>query len=126
MNIILLPIRKEHSDNIFNGSKKYEYRKTFPVGIERILVYESRGAGTVVGEFDVDGIIFANKEDLWMQTYKFGGVSKSQFEEYFQNRDSGIAIKVGELRKYGQGKPLAEFGLRRAPQNYIWIERAKE
>ena len=127
MNIILLPIRKEHSDKIFNHTKKYEYRKNFPLsGVDRILVYESRGTGMIVGEFDVSGVVSSDKANLWLLTGGVGGISKSQFEEYFRDREMAYAIKIGEVKKYEQGKSLAEFGLRRAPQNYVWIERSQE
>lgn len=125
MNTILLPIRKEHSDNIFNRFKRFEYRKTFPFsGVDKILVYESRGCGLVVGEFDVVDVIFSHKLDLWLLTSEFSGISKSQFEEYFRDKEKGCAIKIGDVRRYDKGKSLAEFGLWRAPQNYVWIERS--
>lgn len=96
------------------------------MGIDKILVYESRGAGLVVGEFDIETVISTDIANLWILTSEDGGVSKSQFEEYFRDREKGCAIKIGEVRKYEQGKSLAEFGLRRAPQNYVWIDRVEE
>lgn len=127
MNILLLPIRKEYSDCIFNRTKTYEYRRTFPkIALDTILVYESRGSGLVVGEVKVEEIISLPKADLWLRTFESGGITKDQFEEYFKDREMGYAIRIGETIKYEHGKSLAEFGLRRAPQNYVWIERSME
>ncbi len=125
MNIILLPIQKEHSEHIFNGSKKYEYRRSFPgIFIDKIMVYESRGCGLAVGELEVLDILYTDIAELWKQTSKEGGISKKQFEEYFNDKEKGYAVKIGEVSKYESGRPLSEYGLQRAPQNYVWIERS--
>ena len=49
----LFPIKKEYVKKIFDGSKAYEYRKSFcSLEVDTIVIYESRGKGLVVGEFE--------------------------------------------------------------------------
>lgn len=125
MSTILLPIRKEHSDNIFKGIKKYEYRRNLPnAKLKRILVYESRGCGLIVGEFEVADIIKDDKSKLWQLTSEGGNINQWQFEKYYKDKKYGYAIKIGRVLRYPQGKALSEFGLSRAPQNYVWVEKS--
>lgn len=50
----LFPIKKEYVKKIFDGSKAYEYRKSFcSLEVDTIVIYESRGKGLVVGEFKI-------------------------------------------------------------------------
>lgn len=50
----LFPIKKEYVKKIFDGSKAYEYRKSFcSLEVDTIVIYESRGKGLVVGEFEI-------------------------------------------------------------------------
>lgn len=54
MKSILISIRKPHSDNIFDGTKIIEWRKTMlPLG--HYYCYESGkyGKKKVIGEFDI-------------------------------------------------------------------------
>lgn len=123
MNTILLPIRKEYSDRIFDGSKLVEYRKSKPSKrVEKILVYESRGCGMIVGELEVLETIVCQKEELWSKTYEIGGVDKDEFDDYFSNRQEGVGYSIGKVIKYELPLPLSHYGVRRAPQNYIWIK----
>ena len=56
-NFLVLSIRKEHVERIFNGSKKYELRKQLPRdGFKRVFLYESGGTG-LVGYFDATAML---------------------------------------------------------------------
>lgn len=123
MKTILLPIRKVYSDLIFTGLKRVEYRKSVPPDIDRVLVYESRGCGMVVGHFDVKEIISDTPEVLWRSTAPVGGIGKSDFDAYFANRDSACAIMIQNPVMYDTPRPLDDYGFRRAPQNFVWIDR---
>ena len=120
---ILLPIIKTFSDSIFSGSKRYEYRKGIPQkGVERVIVYESRGAGMIVGEFDVAGILEGSPEEIWNLTKEASGTSKNHFLSYFRNRDKAYALKIGDYRRYDIPKPLSDYKISRPPQNFIYLE----
>ncbi len=59
MNVIL-PIHKQYSDRIFDGSKPYEFRNRVPKiqKGDKVFVYETKknGCGMIVGYFIVDGV----------------------------------------------------------------------
>ena len=54
---VLLSIRPQFALQIFEGSKRYEYRRAIfkREGVTSVLVYASAPIGKVIGEFEVLG-----------------------------------------------------------------------
>src|SRR5215211_1272220 len=98
---VLLSIRPEFALRIFDGTKRFEYRRIiFRERVDKIIVYASSPVKKVVGEFSVQGIIFADLGDLWHRTKRHSGISEEYFYSYFYDKDNGYAIKVGNITKY--------------------------
>lgn len=90
---LLLSIKSEHADRIFNGSKHYELRKVLPKEkFGRVFLYETRGIG-VVGFFDVGRILKKPIQQLW-GTVREGATTRRRFFEYFANCKEGYAIEI--------------------------------
>ena len=54
MATILLSIKPEYANKIFDGQKHYEYRKRIPKKeVSKIVVYSSAPEQAVIGEFEV-------------------------------------------------------------------------
>lgn len=54
MATILLSIKPEYANRIFDGSKKYEFRKHLPQKkIDKIVVYSTDPVQRVIGEVEV-------------------------------------------------------------------------
>lgn len=119
---MLLPINPEHVENILLGTKRYEFRK---IGcrraVDRIVMYSTSPISMVVGEVEVLGVIDGTPQEVWEQTSEFSGVSKEFFDSYYRGRERAIAYKLGAAKKYRQPKCLAEFGIRAAPQSFVYI-----
>ena len=100
----LFPIKKEYVKKIFDGSKAYEYRKSFcSLEVDTIVIYESRGKGLVVGEFEI------------------AGISESDFCSYFEGRDKACAYVVGNVNVFLKPKTLQDYGINVVPQNFCYI-----
>lgn len=124
MSVILLSIRKQFCDLIFTGLKKYEFRKKAPVSnVDKILVYESRGCGKIVGEILIEDILFGSVNQIWEWTNKDAGIDAESFSKYFEGHSRAIAYKISDFAKYENPIALSSFGISSAPQNYMWIER---
>lgn len=124
MNSILLSIHKNYSDKIFSGQKKFEYRRVIPKSrISRIMVYEARGCGKIVGELIIDNIVSGSISEIWESTSYAGGVTYHDFVNYFQGKNKVFAYSISKVKIYDKPKSLADFGLSKAPQNFVWIER---
>ncbi|MHB0670986.1 ASCH domain-containing protein [Roseomonas mucosa] len=122
---VLLSIKPEFAERIFDGTKRYEFRKAVYANraVQTVVVYVTQPVGRIVGEFDVDGIVEAAPECLWAETHAHAGVTRDFFDAYFEGRDRAFAIQVGEVRLYDAplvpGDVIANFT---APQSYMYVD----
>lgn len=123
MASIILSIHKQYCLSLFAGEKKYEFRKSVPSRpVSSIFVYEARGCGKVIGELKISETLVASPEDIWNQTKDMAGIDRESFFKYFKGKERAVVYVIFSYSKYEIPKPLSEFGISRAPQNYIWVE----
>ena len=73
---ILLSINPEHVENIFNGNKKYEYRKIkCKEKVDKIIIYSTAPIMQVVGEAEVKKILEDTPEEIWKITQNESGIN---------------------------------------------------
>jgi len=120
---VLLSIKPQFAIKIFDGSKKFEFRKSIfkNSNINTVVVYASSPMQKVIGEFTIDEIMEAAPEALWEKTKKHSGITKEFFDAYFFNRDKAFAIKVKEANRYQQPLDLTDFDLNFAPQSFVYL-----
>lgn len=120
---VLLSIKPEFAERIFNGSKKYEFRKTIfqNPDIKTIVVYASSPQRQVIGEFDIETVLRESPEKLWRKTKKHSGISKNFFFDYFSEKDIGFAIKVKEARRYEKPRCLRTDYQKSPPQSFCYV-----
>lgn len=105
---VVLSIKPEFAFKIFDGTKKFEFRKAIfkNTNIKTVIVYASSPVQQVIGEFDIERIINKDIDSLWNMTQDFSGISKDYFYEYFANHVDGYAIEIKKPKKYRQPKCL--------------------
>lgn len=120
---ILLPIKPEYAEKIYHGTKKYEYRKsTIRSGQPgRIVLYETRPVCKITGEIKIGNVLSGDPETIWNKTNKYGGITKQDFDNYYKGKPKCIAYEIVEARKYEKAKELKEYGLKRAPQGFVYL-----
>lgn len=119
---IILSINPEHVENIFNGNKKYEYRKIrCKQDIDKIIIYSTYPIMKVVGEAKVENILEGSPEKIWEITNKKSGINSRFFNEYYEGRDKAIAYELSDVVKYNEPKELKNYGLKIAPQSFAYI-----
>lgn len=122
MKKVLLSIKPEFANKIFNGTKKYEFRKSiFKEDIKIIVVYVSYPVQEIVGEFEIENILTGKVNKIWNMTKKFSGITKQYYDEYFENKDEANAICIGRIKKYKNSKTLSDFGIVFPPQSFVYI-----
>ena len=90
---MLLSINPEYVNKIFNGSKKYEFRKVkCRSNVDSILIYETAPVMKVVGEATIKRIITGKPSDIWKETKTGSGISKTFFDLYYGNRDYAVGL----------------------------------
>lgn len=123
---VLMSIKPEYVEEIFNGIKRFEYRRTIFTNptIKTVVIYSTKPCGKIVGEFNVKNIFCDNPETLWKRTKDFSGISKESFDRYFEGKEKGFAIEIGEVIKYEKSLALKEFNkeLKTPPQSFFYIK----
>lgn len=120
---VLLSIKPEFALKIFEGSKKFEYRRKIfkRTGVTTIVVYASNPIKKVIGEFEIEGIIQEEPQLLWEKTGQQGGISKERFLNYFGEKTKGYAIKVRGARMYDAPVPLNKLMVVSPPQSFAYL-----
>ena len=120
---ILLSIKPQFALKIYDGTKKFEFRKNIfkNSNINTVVVYASSPMQKVIGEFTIDEIMEEEPETLWEMTKKHSGITKDFFDEYFYNRNRAFAIKVKDITRYKEPKDLIDFDLNFAPQSFVYL-----
>lgn len=121
-NKIIISINPKHVENILNGIKKYEYRKiAAKKDISSIIIYETYPIKRIVAEVEVIDVLMLDPETLWKKTKKESGISKQFFDNYFCNKKIAYAYKLGKIKKYESPKTLSDYGIKVAPQSFVYI-----
>lgn len=118
----LLSIKPTFADRIFDGTKRFEFRKSiFKQPITTVVVYASAPTSLVIGEFDVETILCDELDKLWEATQLYAGISSQYFYTYFQGKNLGYAICIAKARRYLS--PLSiqrEYGVQ-PPQSFVYL-----
>ena len=124
MKAVLLSIKPEFAHKIFEGSKKFEFRKQVfkDTSVKKVIVYSSSPEQKVIGEFEIETILSDTPDNLWIQTSFNSGITQEFYNEYFEGRDKAFAIKVASTKKYRKQKSLADFNIQSAPQSFAYVE----
>jgi len=120
---VLLSIKPEFAEKIFDGTKKFEFRRALfkRENIKTVVVYASSPVRKVIGEFDIDSIIQMSPELLWEETKDYSGINKEYFFKYFENKSLGFAIKIKRVLKYKSPKCLKNDFQLSPPQSFLYI-----
>jgi len=119
---VVLSIKPEFAFKIFDGTKKFEFRKAIfkNNNIRTVIVYASSPVQQVIGEFEIEKIINKDISSLWKLTQEFSGITEDYFYQYFANRTEGFAIQIKKTKKYRQPKCLrADYNLV-PPQSFAY------
>ncbi len=121
---VLLSIKPQFVEEIFNGNKKFEYRKSIfkRKGITSVVIYSTMPVGKIVGEFDIGDILIDTPKSLWERTKDYSGTTEDFYDSYFMNRIQGYAIKIKSLKKYQEPIcPYTTYENFTAPQSFKYL-----
>lgn len=120
---VLLSIKPEFAFKIFEGKKKFEFRKVIfkNPNVKTVVVYASSPVQRVIGEFEIDNILSSDPTEIWRLTKKYSGISEDFFNEYFADREIAHAIKIKNTKKYKQPLHLKENFNVVPPQSYLYL-----
>lgn len=120
---VLLSIKPEFALKIFDGSKKYEFRRIIfkRAGVTKVIVYASGSIRRVIGEFEIGDILHEEPRSLWGKTKDHAGITKERFLDYFASKKKGYAIEVRSATVYDTPLPLSKLKVSSPPQSYMYL-----
>lgn len=121
---VLLSIKPEFADRILSGEKRFEFRKAVfkNDSVKTVVIYATLPVGKIVGEFDIEEVLEARPSKLWKATRAYSGITKAFFEQYFNGREKGYAIRVKTATRYHEPLDLQSVvpnGV--APQSFRYL-----
>jgi predicted transcriptional regulator len=126
---LLLSIRPQYAERILTGQKTVELRRVRPRACEDIvlLIYVSSPVRALKAISLVECVTAAEPAELWKQVAHKAGVSRAEFDAYFNDVDMGFAIHLKDVWQLSQPLPLTDLrelwpGFR-PPQCYRYFSR---
>ncbi len=132
---ILMSIMTKYSNKIFEGTKKWEFRKNLPKINESdeliIVVYSSKEKKAIIGEFKAGRILKCSFEDLMLITENSNDEKAiNWFKNYYKNKTECCAIEILNPIEYTDYISLDNIQMQipnfKAPQNFIYIKEKSE
>lgn len=122
MSAILLSIKPKYAKVILEGKKQYEFRKSRPKdGVDQIIFYASSPQKEVVGEATIDKILEGTPTEIWEIAKTAAGITKRFYFSYYAGKDKAIAYKLKDVVVYEKPKALSDYGIRQAPQSFVYL-----
>lgn len=124
MKGVLFSIKPQFVKEIKAGKKTFEFRKSVHKNssIKKMLIYSSFPEQKIVALCDIEEILSNTPDKIWLETKHSSGISKAFFDEYFSGRDTAYAIKISNIHFFNKPKELIDFGVKKAPQSFMYIE----
>lgn len=116
-------------DDIFDGKKRWEYRKRSPKIEEKtlIVVYDSGKAHAIVGEFFVQKVLHGTIDEVIAKTIKETTTPEIVLREYFAGAKICSALSVEEPKRYKTPITLSEIRNLvpnfAPPQGYVFLRK---
>ncbi|MEP4091628.1 hypothetical protein [Reichenbachiella sp.] len=120
---VILSIKPEFAEKIFNGSKRFEFRRRLYKNkeVKAVIVYASAPISKIIGEFEIGDIIHDELNSLWGTTNEYSGISEDYYLEYFKGKERGYAIGVKKAELYDKPICIKEtFGIN-PPQSFAYL-----
>jgi predicted transcriptional regulator len=105
---ILISLKPRHAEHIFAGEKTVELRKrrlNIAPGT-RIWVYATAPTAEIKGYANLVAIQTGPPSLIWKTLGSRTGISKVEFDAYFEGCDTAHALVLGDIMKMKQALPL--------------------
>lgn len=126
--IALIPIHSRFADEIYDGTKRFEYRCVMPrrpIGI--LVFYETSPVCAITGCALVKGALEDTPSNVWRLTSGGSGISRSEYENYYSGKKRAVAICVDDSVAFDSWIKLKDVNVLTPPQSirYLGDEASK-
>jgi predicted transcriptional regulator len=122
---VLLSIKPKYANQILNGNKRYEFRKSVfnYRDLEMVYIYSSSPIKRIVGAFAIKSIIEKHPVQLWNECKDFSGIDEEDFFDYFRGKDKGFAIEIGDVEVFDPINPKDHIRNFVPPQSFCYTDK---
>ena len=119
---IILSIKPMYWERIVKRTKQYEYRRRLASkSVDRIYFYVTAPIKKVMGYAELWGSYADLPGYMWERTKYVSGISEEDFFAYFNGCKRAYAYGLDAVTVFENPKELSEFGLKRAPQSFVYV-----
>lgn len=125
---LLLSIKREYSEKIFSGEKKYEFRKKKPTRlVDKVFVYEPSPSRSIVGWFRIKRIHSGSPREIWRRCKNSSGIRESSYLTYCNGSKIVHAFEINETFRFGNSiDPFKIISNFKPPQSFAYLDDTKE
>ncbi len=97
--LMLMSIRPRHVESILGGEKRVELRRTRPVikHGQPAAIYATTPSAAVVATCRIGAIQSSSPQDLWASVEKISGVTREEYDAYFMDSTTAVALHLTEV-----------------------------
>lgn len=127
--VLLISVKPEFANKIFDGSKRIELRKSRPnIGAgDIVVIYSTVPEKAVIGICAVNEVLEETPDYIWKNHYQVLGIDKKRYFEYYKDSDIAIGIVLTPIQKLPKKIPLDSirktFPRFSPPQTFRYFDR---
>ena len=116
---LLLSVRPQFAERIYDGRKTLEIRKVAPAVIPgtMVLMYESGNQRKITGWFELDDITWYEPSKLWQNFGAQTGLEESEFNAYCDEHKKVAALRIARYGRFAA--PIGLNELRQVVPNFM-------
>ncbi|MEZ4945471.1 MAG: ASCH domain-containing protein [Chitinophagales bacterium] len=99
--IVLVSIKPEFVNKIFDGSKKIELRKVSPDSKpgDLMIVYSTSPEMAIVGICRIEKVIKSTPQEIWDNHSEVLGIDERRFFDYYSESTKAVGIVIQNARR---------------------------
>lgn len=109
-NIVSVCLMWEEVSRIFSGDRLCIYRRSMPMDVKYVVMYNWNMLRMITGVFKVDWVMRGDRWDVWKETGHLAGVSKRGYTKWSRGMDRCYAVKIGDVYRLEKYLPLSVLG----------------
>ena len=121
---LLMSIQPRFANAILEGTKTVELRRKPPRDQpDVVIIYGSGATKAVLGVAQLKEVHTSTPDDIWKKFGATAGVTRAEFNEYFEGSETASALELTHPRRSGDDVPLSrlrELGLE-PPQSWRYV-----
>ena len=127
--VVLVSIKPEFADKIFDGSKSIELRKVSPNANpgDLMVVYSTSPEMAVVGICKIQKVIKSSPKEIWEMHSEVLGIDEIRFNDYYSESTIAVGIVIENAKRLKTKIPLSiikkRFPKFAPPQTFKYFSR---